>query len=273
MKHEEHRQISWESTDAAFPWDPLQYPFEAPSRSFRWIAGRTEPLSSSVHVDELTTQRHAVLAIGSNASPANSTESLVIDDLWIQHRQMDVSPYSPRSRTRSMLSTRSSGSAWRVPATLLETHERALMSSVTWLTSVQLERMNETEGLGHSYQLRRITGVRSHGEEVGRGHELCHCRGCISFRWQSSWACQYLCPWLFVATRDAAPGVGSPFCRHGLWHEWQDTFGPRARLSYLAGEGRVAPRFQSPYGDTLILVAWSQSSMPDDSEPPSADLQ
>ena len=37
---------------------------------------------------------------------------------------------------------------------------------MTWLTSVQLERMHVTEGLGGSYQLRRVCGVRSDGEEV-----------------------------------------------------------------------------------------------------------
>ena len=53
-----------------------------------------------------------------------------------------------------------------LPATLLETPGTCAHVFVTWLTSMQLERMNETEGLGHSYQLRRIGGVRSHGEVV-----------------------------------------------------------------------------------------------------------
>ena len=53
-----------------------------------------------------------------------------------------------------------------LPATLLETPGACAHVFVTWLTSMQLERMNETEGLGHSYQLRRIGGVRSQGEVV-----------------------------------------------------------------------------------------------------------
>lgn len=51
-------------------------------------------------------------------------------------------------------------------ATLLDTPGACAQVLVTWLTSSQLDRMNETEGLGDAYQLRRISGVRSHGETV-----------------------------------------------------------------------------------------------------------
>jgi hypothetical protein len=58
--------------------------------------------------------------------------------------------------------------AWygALPATLLETPGSSAHVFMTWLTPTQLERMNETEGLGHAYQLRRISGIRSHGEVV-----------------------------------------------------------------------------------------------------------
>ena len=153
--------------DEAFPWDPLQYPFEVPLSSFRWIAGTAAPLSSSVPVDELTTQRHAVLAIGSNASPAQLTRK------FSDRRFMD--PASSNGCIPVLTAVANGVDvvygahlAWygALPATLLETPGACAHVFVTWLTSVQLERMNETEGLGHSYQLRRIAGVRSHGEEV-----------------------------------------------------------------------------------------------------------
>jgi hypothetical protein len=51
-----------------------------------------------------------------------------------------------------------------LPATLLDTPGVCAHIFVTWLTSMQLERMNETEGVGSSYQLRRIQGVRSNGD-------------------------------------------------------------------------------------------------------------
>ena len=151
----------------AFPEDPLQYPFQVPAHSFLWMAGRVEPLSSSSSVEELIAQRHAVLAIGSNASPAQLTRK------FGEERFMD--PTSPNGCIPVLTASVADVDvvygahlAWygSLPATLLQTHGACAHVFVTWLTSAQLERMNETEGLGASYQLRRITGVRSHGQGV-----------------------------------------------------------------------------------------------------------
>jgi hypothetical protein len=54
-----------------------------------------------------------------------------------------------------------------VPATLLETTGARAQVFITWLTDLQMERMSETEGLGHAYQLRPTTGVRCHGRSLG----------------------------------------------------------------------------------------------------------
>jgi hypothetical protein len=153
--------------DVAFPWDPLQYPFEVPSHSFLWRAGRTESLSSSRPVPESTTGRYAILAIGSNASPAQLTRKFS-DDRF-------VDPSSPNGcipvltaevdEVDVVYGAHLAGYG-ALPATLLETPGACAHVFVTWLTPLQLERMNETEGLGHSYQLRRITGVRSEGNDV-----------------------------------------------------------------------------------------------------------
>jgi hypothetical protein len=153
--------------DVAFPWDPLHYPFEVPSDSFLWMAGRTEPLTSSQPVQESITQRHAVLAIGSNASPAQLTRKF--------SDQRFVDPASPNGCIPVLRAVVDDvdvvygahlAEYGALPATLLETPGACAPVFVTWLTSMQLERMNETEGLGHSYQLRRIGGVRSQGEVV-----------------------------------------------------------------------------------------------------------
>ena len=246
--------------DEAFPWDPLQYPFEVPLSSFRWIAGTAAPLSSSVPVDELTTQRHAVLAIGSNASPAQLTRK------FSDRRFMD--PASSNGCIPVLTAVANGVDvvygahlAWygALPATLLETPGACAHVFVTWLTSVQLERMNETEGLGHSYQLRRIAGVRSHGEEVDAAMSYVTIAGVSVLSGTPLGLASIQHHRLFVATRDAVPGVGSPFRRHGLWHEWQDPLGPRARLTHLAEEGRVAPLLQSPYGDTLTRSGLGRS--------------
>jgi hypothetical protein len=153
--------------DVAFPLDPLQYPFEVPTRSFLWKAGRDESLPASSPVDELTRQRHAVLAIGSNASPTQLTRK------FLGNRFMD--PSTQNGRIPVLTATVDEvdvvygahlASYGALPATLLDTPGACAQVFVTWLTSVQLEQMNETEGLGDAYQLRRISGVRSHGETV-----------------------------------------------------------------------------------------------------------
>lgn len=153
--------------DVAFPWDPLAYPFDVPSHSFLWLAGRTEPLSTASLIPDPATRRYAVLAIGSNAAPAQLTRKFG-DDRFLD-------PSSPNGCI-PVLTAEVDGvdvvygahlaGYGALPATLVDTAGSSAHVFVTWLTSRQLERMNETEGLGHSYQLRRIKGVRSQGKDV-----------------------------------------------------------------------------------------------------------
>jgi hypothetical protein len=151
----------------AFPRDPLLYPFEVPQHSFVWRAGGTETLSCSAPVSEMTARRHAILAIGSNASPAQLTRK------FAQERFVD--PSSPEGSIPVLRAEVDDvdvaygahvAGYGALPATLLDTPGVCAQIFVTWLTSMQLERMNETEGLGHSYQLRRMLGVRSNGDVV-----------------------------------------------------------------------------------------------------------
>jgi hypothetical protein len=157
-----------DSEGPKFPWDPLQYPFDVPSHSFMWSAGRIDTVSSSPLVDEISAGRHPVLAIGSNASPSQLT------------RKFDNTPFTDPSSPEGSIPVLTAvvdgvdvvyGAhlAWygSLPATLLDTTGARARVFITWLTDQQMERMNETEGLGHAYQLRAIGGVRCHGREVG----------------------------------------------------------------------------------------------------------
>jgi len=152
----------------SFPWDPLQYPFDVPSYSFRWSADRVTPVSSSQHVDELSAGRHPVLAIGSNASPDQLTRKF--------NDPRFTDPSSPEGSIPVLTAVvddvdvvYGAHLAWygSLPATLLETTGARAHVYLTWLTDRQMERMNETEGLGHAYRLRPTVGVRCHGHEVG----------------------------------------------------------------------------------------------------------
>ena len=157
------------SVDVAFPWDPLQYPFDVPSHSFLWSAGGIEPLRSSVPLDEVSAGRHPVLAIGSNASPAQLTRKF-------SHERF-ADPASPDGVIPVLIAVAGGVDvvygahvAWygSLPATLLDTAGATAHVFITWLTPLQRRRMDETEALGQAYQLRPIEAVRCHGETVDR---------------------------------------------------------------------------------------------------------
>ena len=149
------------------PIDPLEYPFDVPADSFLWSAAGAEPLSTLVSFDELTADRHAVLAIGSNASVQQLS------------RKFDERRFSdPAAQNGRIPVMRADVDGVDVvygahlarygalPATLLDTPGACAQVFVTWLSLTQLERMNDTEGLGKAYQLRQVTGVRCCGKPV-----------------------------------------------------------------------------------------------------------
>jgi hypothetical protein len=153
--------------DVAFPWDPLQYPFDVPSHSFWWSATGVETLLPSVGVDEVAAGRHPILAIGSNASPGQLTRKFS-GPLFADRASPDGSIPVLTAAVDEVDVVYGAHVAWygSLPATLLDTPGASAHVFMTWLTPRQLERMNETEGLGHAYQLRPMDGVRCHGEEV-----------------------------------------------------------------------------------------------------------
>jgi hypothetical protein len=126
-----------------------------------------EAISSFRHVDELSAGRHPILAIGSNASPAQLTRKF--DDVRF------TDPSSPNGSIPVLTAVVDDvdvvygahlGGYGSLPATLLDTSGARAHVFITWLTDLQMERMNETEGLGHAYQLRPTVGVRCHAGEV-----------------------------------------------------------------------------------------------------------
>jgi hypothetical protein len=156
-----------QTVDVAFPWDPLQYPFDVPSHSFLWSPRGVEPLSPSRRVSDVSAGRRPVLAIGSNASPGQLSRK------FADERFTD--PASPQSTIPVLTATVEDvdvvygahlASYGSLPATLLDTPGALAHVFITWLTDTQLERMNETEGLGDAYRLRPVNAVRCHGALV-----------------------------------------------------------------------------------------------------------
>jgi hypothetical protein len=150
-----------------FPWDPLDYPFERPGTSFRWSAERWEPLGSFTSVHEVSAGRRPVLAIGSNASPGQLTRKFP-DRQFADRRSPDgsIPVLTAEIDDVDVVYGAHVAPYGSLPATLLDTPGACAHVFITWLTDGQLLRMHETEGLGHAYQLRRIDGVRCHGESV-----------------------------------------------------------------------------------------------------------
>jgi hypothetical protein len=145
--------------DVAFP---LAYPFDVPSHSYLWVAGRTELV-----LNPDTTTRKAILAIGSNASPAQLTRKFG-DDRFVNGSSPDgcIPVIAAEVDGVDVVYGAHLAEYGALPATLVDTPGSCAHVFVTWLTAAQLERMNETEGLGQSYQLRRMTKVRSQGKDV-----------------------------------------------------------------------------------------------------------
>jgi hypothetical protein len=150
-----------------FPWDPLRYPFDVPSHSFTWSAGQVDHIPSFRRLEKLSAGRHPILAIGSNASPAQLTRKFA-DARFTDSLSPEGSIPVLTAEVDDVDVVYGAHLAWygSLPATLLDTAGARAQVFITWLTDLQLERMNETEGLGHAYQLRRTPGVCCHGDQV-----------------------------------------------------------------------------------------------------------
>jgi hypothetical protein len=153
--------------EVAFGWDPLQYPFDVPAHSFIWSARGVEALSSSVASGDVSAGRHAVLAIGSNASPRQLTRKFS-NERFADHASPDgsIPVLTAVAEGVDVVYGAHVAPYGAMPATLLDTPGAGARVFVTWLTPLQLDRMNVTEALGHAYQLRPIDNVRCHGEPV-----------------------------------------------------------------------------------------------------------
>jgi hypothetical protein len=121
-----------------------------------------------MRVDEVSAERHPVLAIGSNAAPSQLTRKF--------NDKRFTDPATPEGSIPVFTAVVEGvdvvygahvASYGSLPATLLDTPGASAHVFITWLTPLQLEQMNETEGLGHAYHLRHIDRVRCHGEDVG----------------------------------------------------------------------------------------------------------
>jgi hypothetical protein len=132
-----------------------------------WVAGRVEPYSPARTYPDLTSARFPILAIGSNASPAQLTRKFR-DERFADPSSPDgcIPVLAAEVDGVDVVYGAHLAGYGALPATLIDTPGACAHVYLTWLTAPQLERMNVTEGLGQSYQLIRMAGVRSQGKGV-----------------------------------------------------------------------------------------------------------
>jgi hypothetical protein len=148
--------------------DPLAYPFDVPAAGFVWRAGEVASPGGPAGDLELSS-RAAVLAIGSNASPAQLSRKFAAERFRDPRVADGVIPVveavAPDVDVVYAAHVASYGS---VPATLVAAPGVRVHVFVCWLTPAQLARMNETEALGRQYDLVAVPGVRSGGRTLTR---------------------------------------------------------------------------------------------------------
>lgn len=154
------------------------YPFHIPKGSFVFNTDGWRPLDPAENHD--TRGRHGVIASGSNASP----DRLAAKFKGLGHLITDSIPVV-RATLRDFDTVYSAhiSTYGSIPATLH--HAPAAMAEVfvTWLNDAQLNRMHETEGLGHNYdyaQLNAISLVTEAGVGFTQAHAYISRRGCLS---------------------------------------------------------------------------------------------
>lgn len=124
----------------------LSYPFDPPHRSYLFRDGAMAPLERF----EMR-GRHAVVASGSNGSPARLAEKF--------GRTAEIPVTYATIRDLAPVFAARITSYGSVPATLAVMPGARAGVHVTWLTDRQLELMHETEAVGVGYAYCRLDGV------------------------------------------------------------------------------------------------------------------
>lgn len=138
--------------------EPLRYPFDLGTGSFRWRQQGSGPLGPLSDVD--LTGRQPILAIGSNGAPRQ-----------LHRKFAEVAFADPTHPDGSIPVTACVATGidavyaafvagyGSIPATSCESPGTEVATFVTWLTPRQLDRMNQTESLGTSYLLEPASSV------------------------------------------------------------------------------------------------------------------
>jgi len=160
------------------------YPFRLPEGSYVLDRDGWRPIDGDENAPAFPSDRVAVIASGSNASPDR------LADKFAGHADLLESPvFVERARLDDFDAVYSAhiSSYGSIPATLAHVPGAVADVFVTWLTEGQLARMHETEAVGVNYDFAKLGGIHLHCETSGAftsAHAYISKRGCLSHRGQ-----------------------------------------------------------------------------------------
>ena len=145
--------------------DPMEYPFDPPTEPYLWSRQGPRKLDPS---DERTTAgRTPVLAIGSNAAPAQLDRKFGGKEWpWHDGDEAEIPVTAATVDGVDIVYAAHLAPYGSIPATLCDVEGAVARTMVTWLTPRQLERMNQTERLPEKYSLRVLDGVVREGDRA-----------------------------------------------------------------------------------------------------------
>ncbi len=152
------------------------YPFDIPQSAYVLDRDGWRPIDSDVH----QAGRHAVIASGSNASPARllakyeNAPQLLDDTISVTRAQLHDfdAVYSAHIARYGA-----------IPATLAHAPGAIADVFITWLTDAQLEHMHESEAVGVNYDYAKLTGIHllcGHSGGMTQAHAYLSRRGCLN---------------------------------------------------------------------------------------------
>jgi hypothetical protein len=137
---------------------PLDYPFALGQGSFRWTRQGVRPLGE-VDPRDLA-RRSPILAVGSNGAPAQLQRKFAAPAFADSTVGDGVIPVTACVVADiDVVYAAFVAGYGSIPATSTASPGTAVDTFVTWLTPRQLDRMNQTEGVGANYRLDAVDQV------------------------------------------------------------------------------------------------------------------
>lgn len=140
----------------------LSYPYDVPAEAYVFDGRDAHPLDPGFDIERATHGRTAVLAYGSNRSPAQLARKFAD---W--PRPMSIPVLPARLHGYDVVYSAHFSRYGAVPATLHPAIGATVTVAIAWLSPDELARMDATEGLGVNYGRATLRGLHIDGNVMG----------------------------------------------------------------------------------------------------------